>query len=544
MAKNLLQLASQLREIWKQLGLNQKVTVVAAALLVLAGLGGVAIWSYRADYALLYSHLDDTEMAKVVQALDEAKILGRPGAGGSIYVPSDKVHTLRMQLAGKGIGRGGIVGFEIFDKPNFGLSDFVQHANYLRAIQGELERTIAQLNEIESARVMIALPENRLLSESQKRPTASVFVRVRGDQLLDPQAINSIRFLVANSVEGLQPNHVVVADNHGRVLSESSEPDSLAGLSANQLSLRQKYEQYLSRKAEEMLVPLVGVGGAVVRVSADINFDSKNTTTETYDPDGQVARTTTIDDSTTVSATAANNGAAGVAANANLDTTTNAPGAGGPQTTSQTKKKSTTSAFDVSKTVSTIQKSPGDIKRLSAAVFVAVKVEGTGAERKVVPRTEDELKKISSIVQSALGVQQTNDMGRIDELTLMEIPFNETLNLELNKQLDVTQQHLFYWDLVRNLIYPGLAMVVLFFFWRTFKRTAPDHLPVGVPLSQFAGNGQHHGNGHGMPDWSKTPEPGVVTVDVLNRLVRENPDNMSQAIRTWLTRSVKPGAKN
>ena len=544
MAKNLLQLASQLREIWKQLGLNQKVTVVAAAFLVLAGLGGLAFWGNRADFALLYSRLDDTEAAKVIQALDEAKIKWRPGGNGAIYVPSDKVHTLRMQLAGKNIGRGGIVGYEIFDKPNFGLSDFVQHANYLRAIQGELERTIGQLNEIESARVMIALPENRLLSESQKRPTASVLVRVRGNQLLDPQAINSIRFLVANSVEGLQPNHVVVADNHGRVLSESSEPDSLAGLSANQLSLRQKYEQYLSRKAEEMLVPLVGIGGAVVRVSADINFDSKNTTTETYDPDGQVARTTTIDDSTTVSATAAANGAAGVVANANLDTTTNAPGSGGPQTTSQTKKKSTTSSFDVSKTVSTMQKTPGDIKRLSAAVFVAVKVEGTGAERKEVPRTEDELKNIRMIVGSALGIQQTNDVGRMDELTVVQIPFNETVNLELNKQLDVTQQRLFYWDLIRNLIYPGLALMVLFFFWRTFKRTAPDSLPVGVPLSQFSGNGQHRGNGHGLPDWSKAPEPGVVTVDVLNRLVKENPDNMSQAIRTWLTRSVKPGAKN
>src|SRR5438034_5852469 len=179
------QVATQLFAIWKQLGINQRVSLLLAGLVVLGGLGGLMFWSSRADYTLLYGKLDEAEAAKVVAALDEAKVPYKISrGGGSISVPSDKVYTIRMQLAAKGIPRSDGVGFEIFDKPNFGISDFVQRANYLRAVQGELARTIAQVDAVESARVMIVMPENRLLMDNQKRPTASVFVRVRGHATL------------------------------------------------------------------------------------------------------------------------------------------------------------------------------------------------------------------------------------------------------------------------------------------------------------------------------------------------------------------------
>ena len=185
----LTQLGKQLQEIWKQLGLNQRISIVLAGLTVLAVLGGLVFWSGRADYALLYGKLDEAEAAKVVAALDDAKVPYKiTRGGGSIQVPSDKVHLMRMQLAAKGIPRGEGVGFEIFDKPNFGISDFVQRANYLRAIQGELARTIGQLDGVENARVMIVVPENRLLVDNLKKPTASVFLKVRGQSQLPPSS--------------------------------------------------------------------------------------------------------------------------------------------------------------------------------------------------------------------------------------------------------------------------------------------------------------------------------------------------------------------
>src|SRR3954462_8410840 len=212
------QLSRQLLGIWKQICLNQSNRVEIAAVGALAALCSVVVWSSRVDDALLYGKVDDAEAAKVVAYRDEAKIPHKLGqSGGAIYVARDKVHYARMQLASRGIPRGDGVGFEIFDKPNFGISDFVQRANYLRAVQGELSRTIAQVDQIDSARVMVVMPENRLLVDNQKKPTASVFVKVKGNATLPAQSVAAIRFLVANSVEGLTSNNVSVVDNSGNV---------------------------------------------------------------------------------------------------------------------------------------------------------------------------------------------------------------------------------------------------------------------------------------------------------------------------------------
>src|SRR5271170_1798304 len=315
MNKNLSQLGQQLLAIWKQLGLNQRISIVLATAVVFIGLCTVALWSSRPDFALLYGKLDDGEAAKIVAALDEAKVPYQVRSG-AIYVPSDKVYQVRMQMAGKGIPRGEGVGFEIFDKANFGISDFVQRANYSRAVQGELARTISQLDQVESARVMIVMPENRLLSDNQRKPTASIFVRIKGNGTLPASAVNSIRFLVANSVEGLQANNVSVVDNQGNVLSENQDSDSVAGLSGNRLTARRNFELYLTKKAEGMLEKVLGPDQAVVRVAVDLNWDTITRTEEKYDPDGQVARSSTINDESTDTDNATpTGGAPGLAAN-------------------------------------------------------------------------------------------------------------------------------------------------------------------------------------------------------------------------------------
>src|SRR5271154_2011723 len=327
MNKNLSQTARQLAAIWQQLGLNQRISVVMSTFIVLAGLGALAFWSSRVDYSLLYGKLDEGEAAKVIAALDEAKVpyqISR--GGGSIMVPNDKVYQVRMQMAGKGIPLGEGVGFEIFDKANFGISDFVQRANYTRAVQGELARTISQLDQVESARVMIVMPENRLVIDNGRKPTASVFVRVRGNGPLPASSVNSIRFLVANSVEGLQVNNVSVVDNLGNVLSENEDTDSVAGLSNNQLTARRNFEQYLTKKTQGMLEQVLGAGQAVVRVSTDLNWDTLTRTEEKFDPDGQVVRTSTINDESTDSSLPNAGGAPGAAANSS-ETNTNATAA-------------------------------------------------------------------------------------------------------------------------------------------------------------------------------------------------------------------------
>src|SRR4051812_6861506 len=359
MNNSVLQLGAQLKNIWKELGVNQRVSVALASALVVGGLVSLIYFSSRTEYALLYGKLESSEAGKVTAALDDAKVPYKVN-GSSILVPSDKVHAMRMQLASKGIPRGEGVGFEIFDKPNFGISDFVQRANYLRAVQGELARTISQVDQIESARVMVVMPENRLLVDNQKKPTASVFVKVRGNATLPPQTVAAIRFLVANSVEGLNSNFVSVVDNLGNVLSENNSDDSITGLTSTQLAARKNLEQYLAKKAEGMLEKALGPGQAIVRVSADINFDTVTRTEEKFDPDGQVPRSTTINDEQVDSQTSNENGGVpGVQTNIGSGDTNNI--ASGHATTSKTRKKIAESKFEINKTTSILAQAAGGL---------------------------------------------------------------------------------------------------------------------------------------------------------------------------------------
>lgn len=522
MNNGLSQVGSQLQNIWKELGAGQRLSIVLTALLIALGLTGLVLWSSRPDYALLYGKLDDAEAAKVIAALDDAKVTYKVSrGGGSISVPSDKVHLMRMQLAAKGIPRGEGVGFEIFDKPNFGISDFVQRANYLRAVQGELARTIGQVDAIENARVMIVMPENRLLVDNQKKPTASVFIRVRGNGQLPQQTVNAIRFLVANAVEGLVANSVSVVDNQGNMLSDTSETDSVAGLTSTQLSARQNLEKYLARKAEDILNIVLGPGQSVVRVAADINFDSLSRVEEKYDPEVQIPRVATVTEDTVDSQTAGQaTPAAGLAANTATDT--NAPPAA-PTNTSKTRKKVTNNQFEINKTISNIMQTPGGIKRLSAAVFVASAVEVNGTNRVVKARTPEEMQKIRRVVQGALGIQDGPDATRQDQMTVEEIAFNDAPAAEITKQFE-QQKHQVWWDLAKNAVYPLLAGVVLFIFWRAFKSTPLENIPLGVPVG-----GRANGSGGLTPG-----DSDAVTVEVLNQLIRENPNNMTQAIRSWM----------
>ena len=536
MNQNLSKLFAQLRDIWGQLGATQRLNVAAATFVLVAGLCVLAFWSSRADYGLLYGGLSDAEAAKVIAALDDAKVPYKTGTGGgSILVPADKVYQMRMQLAGRGIPSGDGVGFEIFDKANFGISDFVQRANYSRAIEGELARTISQIDEVESARVMIVMPENRLLLDKDTYPTASVFVHVRGNSQLEQQSINSIRFLVANSVEGLKPNHVSVVDNLGNVLSENSDDDSLTGLTSTQLVARRNLEQYLAKKAQDMLDKVLGPGQAIVRVSADINYDTLTRSDVKYDPDSQVIQTQTKDDQNTDSSTTSSTTPVGIAGN----TSTNSAEAG-PVPVNNTQNRNTTSTieYDINKTTSDLVETAGGIKRLTASVSIAAQVQGTGDARKVVPRTPEEIEKLRSVVASAVGIDTT----RGDSIALEELQFNNDFATEVTHELDQQQKQNFWWDLARNATYPALAVVVFVILLRLLSRTPVQDIPLGVPVGRLmAHNGNGNGNGNGHSNGGKFGDPydappGVVTVEVLNRLIKENPANMTQAIRDWMNK--------
>ena len=536
---NFTQVGQQLAAIWARLGLNQRISIVIGALAIVGGLGGLLFWSSRPELSLLYGKLDDPESAKVINHLDEAKIPYRISrSGGAIYIPDDKVHKTRMQLAMKGIPGGEGPGWEIFDKPNFGISDFVQRANFLRAIQGELSRTISQLDGVAGARVMITLPENRLLLGQQKKPTASIWVKLRGLADLPPATVNAIRFLVANSVEGLSPNHVSVVDNHGTLLTDSREHDPVAGQSSNLLTAQRNAEKYLAEKVETMLALVLGPGQSVARVSADINWDTITRTEEKFDPEGQVIRNSTINDEKTESTPPGNassvSGNVGGAPNSAAEAT----GAFSPAG-SRTAKKTATTTYDINKITSQIVQGAGTLKRISAAVFVNTRTTGTGTNRVALPRSPEELKKFRLVVQSALGV----DPARADEVTLEEVVFNDQPVPELNDKIEPQPPYQFVWSLLKNFGSPALALIFFGLFLRALRQTKTDDIPIGIPLDERLafpngsattnGNGHRHTNGNGH-DRAAAPPADTVTAETLNRLIRENPANMTHALRAWL----------
>ena len=525
MKEQLQRLSGQLVSIWKEIGVNQRISLVLGAVVVVVGLASIAWWSTQTDFGLLYGRLDDSEASKVVAVLDELKIPYRI-TGGQVHVPVDKIHFLRMKLIERGLPRGEGIGYELFDKSNFGISDFLQRANYVRAVQTELARSIVLMDGIEGAKVFVVIPENRLLLEAQKKPTASVLVRTRGNGPMPQAVVNSIRYLVANAVEGLQAGQVAVMDSRGNTLVADSEGDTVAGMTTTQLSVRRQYELHLAKSAESILEKVLGPGQAVVRVAAELNFETGKKEDERYDPEGQVVLREESRDKKNDSETAQpTGGATGVSPNTGSDT--NGSGSGN---TSKLAEKTTTKTYGVTKTTSSTIQPPGTLKRLSAAVFVNARFEGEGAARKPLPRTPEDLEKLKRIVQSALGIQIDPTGSRKDEMTLEEISFNEQPAVELAKQMEKEELKQTIFSVLRNIGYPILALGAFMIFFKTFKKTSVDSIPVGLPYDGEAGD--HNGS---WPGGQRKPE--VVTVGVLNQLMRDNPENMTLALRNWIDRN-------
>jgi len=327
-----------------------------------------------------------------------------------------------------------------------------------------------------------------------------------------------------------------VVDNLGNT-EEISDSDSLAGVSSSQLAARRSLEQYLAKKAQDMLETVLGPGQAIVRVSADVNYDTMTKTEEKFDPDGQVVRTQTKNDENNDTATSQNTTPTGISGNTVGET--NELAGGTPVNSSKNHKTTSTVEYEIGRTTSAFTQSAGGIKRLTAAVTLAQQMQGTGADRKPVQRSQEELDKLRLIVSDAVGADTT----RGDTIELAELPFSDQFATEMNQQLDQQVTHDFWWNLARNSVYPALGLVAFIILLRTFKQTPVQEIPIGVPVGRFAMN-RGNGNGNGQPGryggYTVESQPGVVTVDVLNRLIKDNPNNMTHAIREWMNRGSTP----
>jgi flagellar M-ring protein FliF len=399
--------------------LSRKISLAVAALLSVAIFALIITQARVADYRLLYANLASTDASSVIDWLKNQKIPYRLEDGGqAIHIPADKVYEARLNLAGAGLPQGGGVGFEIFDKQSFGMTDFTQKINYQRALQGELSRTISTLAPVEGARVMLALPAKRLFKDQQKEATASVILKLAPGRQLNDSQVQGIIHLVAGSIEGLAAENINVIDANGNVLSKKTVGESSGLMSPGMLDFQQAIERRLEERAQSLLDQALGPNNSQARVTAELDFSQVEKLEEIYDPKGTVPRSEQVSEE--------KSGAEGVGGIPGAET--NLGDASSVMMTAVPSSSTTeTINYEVSKVVNKVVSPVGTIKKLSVAVLVTdryVPAQEEGQEGTSIPRTEEDLNSIRNMITSALGLDKT----RGDKIEVVSMPFEDAFS--------------------------------------------------------------------------------------------------------------------
>ena len=441
---------ADLIETIKNWPIKKKIFLLVLIGITLTSLIFLFSWSQKSNYQALFTQISDGDSGLMIQKLKELKVPYRV-EGGGILVPSERVYELRLQLAAQGLPQGGGVGYEIFDKTNFGTSDFVQKLNYRRALQGELSRTIQSLSEIESCRVHLAVPEKNIFMDKESKPSASVMVKLKPGRSLSQNQVQGVVHLISSSVEGLTPQDVTVIDHRGGMLTRSIQEENNQ-LSNNQLELQRNYEKEIESRVVNILEPITGKEKVKARASATLDFTRTEKTEEKYDPNGQVVRSEQKNQEKSVSGQTG--GVPG--------TSSNLPNKKPPLATSSagnTQKLSEVTNYEISKVISRVISPSQELKRISVAVVVDGNyVAGQGSKtKKYTPRTEEEMKYYEDLVKKAVGFS----VERGDEVKVVNMPF-DTGTLE-----DLPEPKRDYWPMLFSAArYAGplVGFILIFLF--------------------------------------------------------------------------------
>ena len=394
---------------WAEMAPAQRGWVVVSALLVIALMAGLAWYAMRPDWRTLYVNLDPDDARQMGQVLAQAQIPFEPTADGAgIRVPAAQLDKARLATAAKGGVKSGRLGFEIFDKPNWVGSEFDEQVNYQRALEGELEHTVGTLSDVESARVHLVLPHDSLFREQERPAKASVVLKLRRRTLADGEP-DAIRNLVASAVDGLTPDHVVLVDAAGNVPLGPKTPEAM------QLSA----EQALEDKLIATLEPVTGAGNVRASVTLDHDETATEETEENYDPD----KSATLSMQRTEQTTGGQPVPAGIPGTASNAPNTQALPVYPHETTPPTTAKTESGTYGVSKTMRHVVESPGQVRRLTAAIVVNDRLVRPATKNHAAvwqPRSADELHNLTALAQAAVGF----DASRGDILTVEDLSFD------------------------------------------------------------------------------------------------------------------------
>ena len=457
---------------FNQLSNQKKLGLILSAAAVIALLVGALMWSQAPDYRVLYNNVSDQDGAAIITALQQMNVPYKfsESGGGAILIPEKQVHEIRLRLAGQGLPKGGLPGFELMENQKFGSSQFLEQVNYQRALEGELARSVQSLSAVQSARVHLAIAKPSVFSREKQQPSVSVLLNLYPGRVLGVEQVSAIVHLMSSSVPGLPVKNVTVVDQNGNLLSTQNDGKQDSRFDAKQLEYIQELEENYIRRIEAILTPITGAANVRAQVTADMDFSRIERAEEIYRPNNTESEAAAIRSQQTLEATSTgaklDGGIPGALTNRPPEPAAAPIEAGGenkeegdktpPLPTDQ--KKESTINYEVDKTVQHTQQSTGNIKRLSAAVVVNYrkKVDENG-EVMYEPLTADEIKEINSLVREAMGYSEkrgdsltvTNGLFTADTATILDIPLWKDpdvimLAKEIGKQLLIAAVVLFF----------------------------------------------------------------------------------------------------
>ena len=532
--------------------------VTAAALIGFFLFIGMKVTQPR--MALLYGNLDLQDSANIVARLEQQKVPYQIAANGAqVLVPEERVLRMRMQMAEAGVPAGGSIGYELFDKANaLSATNFMQNLNHLRAMEGELARTIRAIDQVQSARVHLVLPKREVFSREQREPSASIVVKTRGGRLDQPQ-VRAIQNLVAGAVPDLKSSRVAIIDDRGNLLAGANTEeaaDPVAAGASKMVEVRRQAEDRLRKAIETLLERSVGIGNVRAEVSVDMDFDRVTTNQELFDPEQQVVRST----QTISEQNQSQEGQQAVTVQNNLP---EAQAQGANQATQRGQRSEELINYEISKTIRTQVREGGVMKKVSAAVLVnhIVLVDGEG-KRAYQPRSPEELQQLTALVRNAIGF----DQGRGDNVEVVSMRFAEPGDIP--EEVDPDLQPIFMGLNKRDLFRIGeiagyllAALLALLLVVRPIVRRIieasqnPDEVPPGMLTPSMPGVPSVVGSAPiaelpAAPDgMSPMATPGIESmIDIariegqvkasslkkIGEIVDKHPEEAISIIRNWL----------
>lgn len=475
------------------------------------------------NYEPLYAGLEVNDQAAIVDYLKENNLPYRlDSKANAILMPGSAVYETRLTLAQMGLPKGGTTGFEIFDDSKMGMSEFQQRIAYMRAIEGELARTIAQMSAVENARVSVVIPEQRLFLEQQKPSTASVLLRLRQGSTLGPTQVKSIMHLVAHSVDGLEPDAVTVVDTNGRILSDMLSdsmimynPDGTNSVTSVQRELERQHERELENKVRVMLEQVFGPGSAVVRVKIDLDFDKKTSSFVEYSPNPEtgtgVPRSNERQEESYTGQ--------GNPVNGNPGTTTNIPGYAINANTVQSEynRSNNTTNYEITTRKGDQVVTPGGVRRLSASVLI---------DDKNNELTEERLEALQEVISSAIGFSKE----RGDSLVVRAMRFSTAFADSMAEQL--RQERM--WKLIYGSIAAFIILLIAaiaFYAWIRMKRAK-------LAVQEIEAEGKKVPTIQEMltsPDLLAFQGEMAVLEEQLKAYAKSHPDEIATLVNEWLS---------